>query len=230
MVRDHEQADADPPLLRVRDGLSEVVIARHDDGTVDRSLRRQHDEVPNQQRIDAFLVAVWADLPQAQLHPFDVGGGELVAGDRAVLGGVVPVDPQQVTEVSGLIDQCVDERLGIEGDDAFGSAAQVPRRIRRRQRLLRPAVRSLATPSVDSQVRRLELLLVFIEPQRASQPPALPRGRGTVCPGPKLISLLKRLAETPSIDEVLDRIERHRGGRAGLGQAAENLEEERTNR
>jgi len=38
---------------------------------------------------------------------------------------------------------------------------------------------------------------------------------------------LRRLAERPSIDEVLDRIERHSGGRVGLQQAADDLAEER---
>ena len=38
---------------------------------------------------------------------------------------------------------------------------------------------------------------------------------------------LKRLAERPSLDEVLDRIERHRGGSVGLRQAAEDLAAER---
>jgi antitoxin FitA len=38
---------------------------------------------------------------------------------------------------------------------------------------------------------------------------------------------LKRLAERPSLDEVLDRIERHRGGRVGLREAAEDLAAER---
>jgi plasmid stability protein len=38
---------------------------------------------------------------------------------------------------------------------------------------------------------------------------------------------LKRLAEKPSIDEVLERIERRRGGTVGLRQAAEDLAEER---
>ncbi|MDQ6616430.1 MAG: hypothetical protein M3083_17235 [Actinomycetota bacterium] len=39
---------------------------------------------------------------------------------------------------------------------------------------------------------------------------------------------LRRLAERPSLDEVLDRIERHRGGRVGLRQAAEDIAEERS--
>lgn len=43
-----------------------------------------------------------------------------------------------------------------------------------------------------------------------------------------LIVELKRLADKPSLDEVLDRIERHRGGRVGLGQAAADLARERT--
>lgn len=38
---------------------------------------------------------------------------------------------------------------------------------------------------------------------------------------------LRRLAERPSVDEVLDRIERHTGGRVGLEQAADDLAEER---
>jgi plasmid stability protein len=45
-----------------------------------------------------------------------------------------------------------------------------------------------------------------------------------------LTAELKRLAEKPSLDDVLDRIERHRGGRVGLGQAAVDLAEERANR
>lgn len=38
---------------------------------------------------------------------------------------------------------------------------------------------------------------------------------------------LKRLAEKPSLDEVLDRIDRRRGGRVGFDQAVEDLTEER---
>jgi antitoxin FitA len=45
-----------------------------------------------------------------------------------------------------------------------------------------------------------------------------------------LTSELRRLAERPSIDEVLDRIDRRSGGRVGLGQAAEDLNEERARR
>jgi antitoxin FitA len=39
---------------------------------------------------------------------------------------------------------------------------------------------------------------------------------------------LKRLADRPSLPEVLDRIERRRGGRVGLKQAVEDLAEERS--
>lgn len=42
-----------------------------------------------------------------------------------------------------------------------------------------------------------------------------------------LAAELKRLAEKPSLDEVLARIERHRGGHVGFGQAAEDLAAER---
>jgi plasmid stability protein len=45
-----------------------------------------------------------------------------------------------------------------------------------------------------------------------------------------LTSELRRLAERPSVDEVLDRIERHSGGQVGLRQAAEDLGEERSRR
>ena len=38
---------------------------------------------------------------------------------------------------------------------------------------------------------------------------------------------LRRLAERPSIEEVLDRIDRHRGGRVGLRRAVEDLAEGR---
>lgn len=38
---------------------------------------------------------------------------------------------------------------------------------------------------------------------------------------------LRRLAEQPSLDEVLDRIGRRRGGRVGLGQAVADIAEER---
>ena len=41
---------------------------------------------------------------------------------------------------------------------------------------------------------------------------------------------LRRLAERPSIDEVLDRIEGREGGRVGLRQAAEDLDGERGQR
>jgi plasmid stability protein len=41
---------------------------------------------------------------------------------------------------------------------------------------------------------------------------------------------LRRLAERPAVDEVLERIERHRGGRVGLQQATEDLAAERERR
>jgi hypothetical protein len=41
---------------------------------------------------------------------------------------------------------------------------------------------------------------------------------------------LRRLAERPGVDEVLDRIDRHRGGRVGLRQAADDLAAERERR
>jgi plasmid stability protein len=41
---------------------------------------------------------------------------------------------------------------------------------------------------------------------------------------------LRKLAERPSLDEVLDRIERRSGGQVGLRQAAEDLGEERSGR
>lgn len=42
---------------------------------------------------------------------------------------------------------------------------------------------------------------------------------------------LRRLAERPGLDEVLDRIDRRQGGgRVGLGQAVEDLSQERSGR
>ena len=41
---------------------------------------------------------------------------------------------------------------------------------------------------------------------------------------------LRRLAERPGVDEVLERVERHRGGRVGLRQAADDLAAERERR
>jgi plasmid stability protein len=45
-----------------------------------------------------------------------------------------------------------------------------------------------------------------------------------------LAAELRRLAERPAIDDVLDRIGRRKGGRVGLRQAADDLAEERTRR
>jgi plasmid stability protein len=39
-----------------------------------------------------------------------------------------------------------------------------------------------------------------------------------------------RMALKPSLEDVLDRIERHRGGRVGLSQAVEDLDEARSDR
>jgi antitoxin FitA len=41
---------------------------------------------------------------------------------------------------------------------------------------------------------------------------------------------LKRLASKPTIDEILDRIERRRGGRVGLARAVEDIADERSRR
>ena len=45
-----------------------------------------------------------------------------------------------------------------------------------------------------------------------------------------LVSELSRLAGRPSVDEVLDRIDRRAGGRVGLRQAADDLDQERAQR
>ena len=45
-----------------------------------------------------------------------------------------------------------------------------------------------------------------------------------------LVSELKRLAGRPSLEEVLDRIERRRGGRVGLAEATRDVAEERARR
>ena len=42
-----------------------------------------------------------------------------------------------------------------------------------------------------------------------------------------LVQELTRLAGKPSLDELLDKIDRRRGGRVGLAQAARDLAEER---
>lgn len=42
-----------------------------------------------------------------------------------------------------------------------------------------------------------------------------------------LVSELRRLAERPAIDEVLDRVSKRSGGRVGLRQATIDLAEER---
>jgi hypothetical protein len=45
-----------------------------------------------------------------------------------------------------------------------------------------------------------------------------------------LATELKRLAERPTLDDVLQRIERHRGGEVGLQQAADDVAQERSRR
>ena len=45
-----------------------------------------------------------------------------------------------------------------------------------------------------------------------------------------LAAELRRLAERPTVDEVLARIERRHGGRVGLDQAVQDLEAERDRR
>ncbi|MGI8751637.1 MAG: FitA-like ribbon-helix-helix domain-containing protein [Acidimicrobiales bacterium] len=42
-----------------------------------------------------------------------------------------------------------------------------------------------------------------------------------------LAAELRRLAERPSLDEVVDRVTRRRGGRVGLEQATEDLAQDR---
>jgi antitoxin FitA len=41
---------------------------------------------------------------------------------------------------------------------------------------------------------------------------------------------LRRLAEQPTVEEVLDQIDRRRGGSVGLAKASEDLREERARR
>jgi plasmid stability protein len=45
-----------------------------------------------------------------------------------------------------------------------------------------------------------------------------------------LAAELRLIAERPSVEEVLDRIGRRRGGRVGLTQAAEDVSQERAER
>ena len=42
-----------------------------------------------------------------------------------------------------------------------------------------------------------------------------------------LVGELKRLAAKPTLEELVSNIERHRGGRVGLGQAVEDIARER---
>ncbi len=41
---------------------------------------------------------------------------------------------------------------------------------------------------------------------------------------------LRRLADQPTVEEVLDRVDQRRGGSVGLAQAADDLQEERARR
>jgi plasmid stability protein len=45
-----------------------------------------------------------------------------------------------------------------------------------------------------------------------------------------LASELKRLAQRPSLEEVLDRVDQRRGGRVGFTQAADDIAAERAHR
>lgn len=45
-----------------------------------------------------------------------------------------------------------------------------------------------------------------------------------------LVAELRRLTERPTLNETLDRIETHRGGRVGFAEAVEALAEERARR
>lgn len=45
-----------------------------------------------------------------------------------------------------------------------------------------------------------------------------------------LATELRRLAERPTVNDVLDRIERRNGGRVGLSQAVDDLADERSRR
>jgi hypothetical protein len=45
-----------------------------------------------------------------------------------------------------------------------------------------------------------------------------------------LASELKRLAQRPSLEEVLDRVDKRRGGRVGFTQAADDIAAERAHR
>lgn len=45
-----------------------------------------------------------------------------------------------------------------------------------------------------------------------------------------LVSELRRLAQRPSLEDVLDRIEHRRGGRVGFAQAASDVADERAAR
>ncbi|HVL98232.1 MAG TPA: hypothetical protein VM324_02955 [Egibacteraceae bacterium] len=45
-----------------------------------------------------------------------------------------------------------------------------------------------------------------------------------------LATELKRLAEKPTLEDVLERIEHHRGGEVGLQQAVDDIAEERSRR
>lgn len=75
--RQPDKNHTDAETLRVDRGLSQVLVAGEDDGSVDRTIGGERDEVENDQPVHALLAA-GVDPPEAESDPRQGAHGDLI--------------------------------------------------------------------------------------------------------------------------------------------------------
>ncbi len=177
----HEH-DLDAVVLRLLDGLAQVVVAGDEIDDVDDPVAPVRREVEADPQVDTLLLALRRDAPEAQLHPRQ-HADRLLRGVRrtpAPTARVIPVDPEQ-RHTAGLLGRGDEPRheIGIGHDDA--AAQRRARHARRRrgeqvadvdvERAVRPHARQALTagaaPPPGAAAR----------PRRAPRPAQPPRPR-----------------------------------------------------
>src|SRR5215469_4806675 len=94
---DAPQVDPDAVCLRCLDGGDHVLVASHEDRVRDGPVPCQRLHIGADLRVHALLLATGIEIAQAKLDPRHLRYDSLVDGGHPVTGGVIPVDPQELS-------------------------------------------------------------------------------------------------------------------------------------
>ncbi|MCY1219469.1 hypothetical protein D9M72_314460 [compost metagenome] len=125
LVLNSQQHHLHAEVLRRFHSLCEVIVPGEQVGDVSRPVPGHSHQIQPELKVHAFLFAVVGHAPEPDFHAREQSDPLVFVAEQAVLGGVVPVHPQQVPAVA-LADKllnAVHKALVLDGK---GRAQRVP--------------------------------------------------------------------------------------------------------